>query len=111
MFGFLAFGNHQKNTWIIHTISKVVHLCSSPKALETLIPHLNVQQLMEPVATDTFFANCKALIRGDTCAQVYYSIQSCMINVYPMKTESHGPVAYEDFLHKIASLASVATSS
>ena len=59
-------------------------------------PHLNVHRLMEPVATDTFFANCKAL-GGDTCAQVFYGIQSHMINVYPMKTESHGPVAYEDF--------------
>ena len=54
---------------------------------------------MEPVATYTFFANCKAL-GGDTCAQVFYGIQSRMINVYPMKTESHGPVAYEDFLRE-----------
>ena len=34
-------------------------------------PHLNVHRFMEPVATDTFFANCKAL-GGDTCAQVFY---------------------------------------
>ena len=54
---------------------------------------------MEPVATDTFFANCKAL-GGDTCAQVFYGIQSRMINVYPMKTESQGLVAYEDFLRE-----------
>ena len=62
-------------------------------------PHLNVHQLMEPVATDTFFTNCKAL-GDDTCAQVFYGIQSRMINVYPMKMESHGPVAYEDFLRE-----------
>ena len=54
---------------------------------------------MEPVVTDTFWANCKAL-GGDTCVQVFYGIQSRMINVYPMKTESHGPVAYEAFLRE-----------
>ena len=41
-------------------------------------PHLNVHQPMEPLATDTFFANRKAL-GGDTCAQVFYGIQSRMI--------------------------------
>ena len=34
-------------------------------------PRLNVHRLMEPVATDTFFANCMAL-GSDTCAQVFY---------------------------------------
>ena len=54
---------------------------------------------MEPVVTATFFANCKAL-GGDTCAQIVYGIQSRMINVYPMKAESHSPVTYEDFLRE-----------
>ena len=52
---------------------------------------------MEPVATDTFFANCKVL-GSDTCAQVFHGIQSRMINVYPMRTESYELAAYEDFL-------------
>jgi len=60
-------------------------------------PFLNVHRLREPVATDTYFANCQAL-GGDTCAQVFYGIQSKMINVYPMKSESQGPHAYEDFI-------------
>ena len=62
-------------------------------------PFLNVHRLREPVATDTFFANCKA-IGGDTCAQVFYGIQSHMINVYPMLSENEGPNAYEDFIRE-----------
>ena len=53
--------------------------------------------LSEPVATDTFFANCQAL-GGATCGHVFYGIQSHMINFYPMKSENEGPTAYEDFL-------------
>ena len=60
-------------------------------------PFLNVHRLREPVATDTFFANCQA-IGGHTCAQVFYGIQSHMINVYPIQTESEGPHMYEDFI-------------
>ena len=60
---------------------------------------MNVHRLKEPVATDTFFANCRAL-GGATCAQVFYGIQSHMINVYPMKSESEGPEAYEDFIRE-----------
>ena len=62
-------------------------------------PFMNVHRLREPVATDTFFASAKA-IGGATCAQVFYGIQSCMINVYPMQSESHGPNAYEDFIRE-----------
>ena len=58
---------------------------------------MNVHRLSEPVATDTFFANCRAL-GGAVCAQVFFGIQSQMINVYPMKSESEGPNAYEDFI-------------
>ena len=95
--GIPTFGHHKENTWMYHTISKMAHLCPSPKTLENMFSHLNIHQLMD--ATDTFFANRKAL-GGDTCAQVFYGIQSPMINVYPMKTESYGPVAYDDFLRE-----------
>ena len=57
---------------------------------------LNVHRLHKPVATDTFFANCRA-IGGYTCAQVFYGVQSEMINIYPMHSESDGPHAYDDF--------------
>ena len=62
-------------------------------------PFYNLKWLIEAVATDTYFANCKAL-GGYTCAQVFYGIISHMINVYGMKTESDGPYAYEDFLRE-----------
>ena len=60
---------------------------------------MNVHRLREAVATDTFFANCKA-IGGTTCAQVFYGVQSQMINVYPIQAESQGPNAYEDFIRE-----------
>ena len=62
-------------------------------------PFLNLQRLNEAVATDTYFANCRA-IGGATCAQVFFGCKSKMINVYPMKSESEGPNAYEDFLRE-----------
>ena len=62
-------------------------------------PFLNVHRLSEPVATDTIFANTRAL-GGDTCAQIFFGIQSHMINVYPMKAEKEGPEAYEDFIRE-----------
>ena len=61
-------------------------------------PILNMHRFFEPVATDTFFANCQAL-GGATCRQVFYGIQSHVINFYPIKSENEGPTAYEDFLH------------
>ena len=62
-------------------------------------PFLNLHRLREAVATDTYFASCKAT-GGATCAQVFFGCQSKMINVYPMKSESEGPNAYEDFLRE-----------
>ena len=62
-------------------------------------PFMNVHRLRERVATNTFFANCKSL-GGYTCAQVFYGIQSHMINVYPLATESDSPNAYEDFIRE-----------
>ena len=60
-------------------------------------PWLNVTRLSEAVATDTFFASIRALL-GETCAQIFYGITSCMINIYGMRTESEGKLAYEDFI-------------
>ena len=62
-------------------------------------PFLNVHRLSEPVSTDTVFSNTRAL-GGATCVQVFYGMQSHMINVYPMKKESEGSYAYEDFIRE-----------
>ena len=50
------------------------------------------------MATDTYFANTHAL-GGATCAQVFYGVNSHMINIYGMKSESEMPDAYKDFIH------------
>lgn len=52
---------------------------------------------MDYVATDTYFANVRAL-GSATCAQVFYGVQSHMINVFSMKSESEMPDAYMDFI-------------
>ena len=57
-------------------------------------PWLNCNCLQETVATDTYFANTHAL-RGATCAQVFYGVNSHMINIYGMKSESEMPDAYK----------------
>jgi hypothetical protein len=57
-------------------------------------PWLNCNWFCETVATDTYFANVRA-IGGTTCAQVFYGVQSHMINVNGMKTESKMPKAYK----------------
>jgi hypothetical protein len=61
--------------------------------IKSRFPHLNRNRLRETVATDTYFANVRA-IGGATCAQVFYGLQSHMINVYWMKTESEMPDIY-----------------
>ena len=62
-------------------------------------PWLNCNRLRETVATDTYFANTRA-IGGATCAQVFYGVQSYMINVYGMKSESEMPEVYKDFIRE-----------
>jgi hypothetical protein len=62
-------------------------------------PHLNRTCLRETVATDTYFANVRA-IGGATCAQVFYGLQSHMINVFGMKAESEIPDIYRDFIRE-----------
>ena len=51
-----------------HTLAKWHTRIPLQRHWKPRFPHLNVHRLMEPVATDTVFANCKAL-GGDTCAQ------------------------------------------
>jgi hypothetical protein len=62
-------------------------------------PWLNCNRLRETVATDTYFANVRAL-GGATCAQVFYGVQSHMINVYGLKSESEMPETYKDFIRE-----------
>ena len=49
------------------------------------------------LAIDAYFTNSHAL-GGPTCAQVFYGVNSYMINIYGMKSESEMPNAYKDFI-------------
>jgi hypothetical protein len=67
--------------------------------IKSHFPWLNCNHLRETVATDTYFANIWA-IGGATCAQVFYRVQSHMINVYGMKSESEMPEVYQNFIRE-----------
>jgi hypothetical protein len=58
--------------------------------LKSLMPWANRTRLNETVSTDTVFASEKD-VTGALCAQVFYGLQSHVINVYGMKSESEGP--------------------
>jgi hypothetical protein len=55
--------------------------------IKACFPWLHCNQLRETVATDTDFANVRA-IGGATCAQLFYGVKSHMINVFRIKLES-----------------------
>jgi len=59
-------------------------------------PWLNRPQLHKTVATNTMFANVKA-IGGHNRAQVYWGFILHYINVYGMRTENKGPRTLDDF--------------
>ena len=67
--------------------------------VKSRFPFLNRRRLRETVATDTYFAN-RVGIGGITCAQVFFGLQSHMINVNPMRSENQFPEAYEDFIRE-----------
>jgi hypothetical protein len=67
--------------------------------IKARFPWLHCNRLRETVATDTYFANVRA-IGGATCAQVFYGVKSHMINVFGMKSESEMPEAYVDFIRE-----------
>ena len=60
-------------------------------------PALNVHQLCETFATDTFYSSDKA-IGGITCCQLYVGKTSCFTQIYPMSTESEMPSTLQDFI-------------
>ena len=64
--------------------------------VRALFPFLNRKRLDETVATDTFFSS-KRDVSGAWCAQIFYGLTSHFMNIYPLKTESEGPTAFEDF--------------
>ena len=57
----------------------------------------NHPHLQETYATDTWFANTRA-IGGYACAQLFYGTTSRFLVVYPMKREGDGPHILQDFI-------------
>jgi hypothetical protein len=72
---------------------------SMRRHIKARVSWLHCNRLRETVATDTYFANIRA-IGGATCAQVFYDVKSHMINIFGMKLESEMPEAYMDFIHE-----------
>ena len=60
---------------------------------------LRKRRLKETIATDTYFSKIKSL-EGYWCAQVFFGVESKMIKVKGMKSESDFPAAYLDFIRK-----------
>ena len=67
--------------------------------VKSRFPFLNRRRLRETVATDTYFSSFVG-IGGITCAQVFFGLQSHVINVYGMQTENEFPEVYEDFIRE-----------
>ena len=60
-------------------------------------PFMNVRRLNEGYATDTIFANTKAL-DGSTCAQIYVGVTSQFVSLEGMKTKSEMPRTLLNFI-------------
>ena len=60
---------------------------------------LRKRRLKETIATDTYFSKIKSL-EGYWCAQVFFGVESKMIKVEGMKSESDFLTAYLDFIRK-----------
>ena len=67
--------------------------------VKSRFPFLNRRRLRETVATDTYFAE-RVGIGSITCAQVFFGLQSHMINIFPMRSENQFPEVYEDFIRE-----------
>jgi hypothetical protein len=67
--------------------------------LKSLLPWANRTRLNKTVSTDTVFASEKD-VTGALCAQVFYGLQSHVINVYGMKSESEGSDRLNDFMRE-----------
>jgi Reverse transcriptase (RNA-dependent DNA polymerase) len=63
-------------------------------------PWMNVKRLNEVVSTDPIFANCPSYHSNYIGAQIYYGLESRMINVYGFKEEKDFPATLEDFIRE-----------
>ena len=57
------------------------------KTYRSLFPALNVNQINEPVAIDTYYCNSPAIDNGYKFAQVFVGTKTLVSNVYIMKSD------------------------
>jgi hypothetical protein len=90
---------------IQHTLRQTTQLAKSTihypmrHYLKSRVQILIHKRLNEVIATDTYFANEKS-IEGYHCAQVFFRMNSKMMYVVVMKTESEFADVYLDFIRK-----------
>jgi hypothetical protein len=65
--------------------------------IKSRFPGLNKKRIHETIATDTAFSS-KRDTSGAHCCHVFSGIDSHHIDVYPLRTESDGTEAFEDFI-------------
>ena len=88
---------------INHTLQCTTRLATSIDDMQfcrhfkSRFPFFNRPRLQETYATDTWFANTRA-IGGFTCAQLFYGTTTRFIVLYPMKREGDGPTILQDFI-------------
>ena len=63
-------------------------------------PACNAQQRQEPLATDTVHLDASAIDDGSKVAQTLVSTESCIMNVFGMKTEAQLINSFEDIIRK-----------
>lgn len=61
-------------------------------------PALNVERRKEAIATDTIFANVKALNLGVNEAQIFVGVDTLVTNVFPLKSQKHFPKILMDVI-------------
>ena len=68
------------------------------KRFRSPYPACNVQRRQEPLATDTVFSDTPAIDDGSKVAQIFVGTESCVIDVFGMKTETQFVNTLQDII-------------
>ena len=78
--------------------------------IKSRFPQLNVRRLRETVASDTLYGTVTAL-GGYTCAQLFVGTTSAAVAIFPLRTESDGPEALQDYIRTIGAPVAMRTDN
>ena len=97
---------------IKHTtaLAKGEHRTPFRRHIRSRFPQLNVKRINETVASDTLFG-AKAAIGGITCAQLFVGITSAAVAVFPLRSESDGPEALQDYIRMVGAPVAMRTDN